>query len=414
MRHIDPQEFLLDSFLLGRKVFEAGFRPKHAISIWRGGTPVGLGVDVFFRSQGVMMNHTTIATESYVGIGQQEEVVVKGLEHVVKVICPEDKLLILDDVYESGRTIKKIVETIKRQARANAPQEIMVATIHAKPERYVWHELPHVYIESLPGSVWIDYPHELSDLYGPDDPEDRAIRKKNEDVWSIIRADEPFPVEDVHVDGDYHYVGARELLLDAMKLGVNISMDDSFRPDFLIALWPGGVSAGLPVHEVYKYRMKKMGGECGRLDHVSINTTRSHLSYKTNVIGIRYLEERINRDNNVLIIDTTFRSGRMVNDVIIKLKEALRRNLDLKKVKVASVYWNPDDRSTWTVQPVVRTPDYYVKKLDSDVIYPQNVIRLANPRRELAELAPELADALWGEPDATDRRQTSPIASQGK
>jgi hypothetical protein len=99
----------------------------------------------------------------------------------------------------------------------------------------------------------------------------------------------------------------------------------------------------------------------------------------------------------VLIIDTTFRSGRMVNDVIIKLKTALRRNLDLHKVRVASVYWNPDDRSTWTVQPVIRRPHYYVKKLDADTIYPQNVIRLQQPRKELKALAPELAEVLWGD-----------------
>jgi hypothetical protein len=396
MLHVEPDRFLLDSFRLGREIFAAGFRPKHAISIWRGGTPVGLGVDVYFKTQGVFMNHTTIATESYVGIGQQEEVMVKGLEHVIKVICPEDELLILDDVYESGKTIQKIVETLRTRARANAPKKIRVATIHAKPQRYVWHELPHVYLEEIDGDVWIDYPHELADLYDPQDRQDTLIKKKNEKVWELIRTEQPFAVTTETVEGSYRYVGARELLLDAVKLGVNISLDQSYRPDFLIALWPGGVSAGLPVHEVYKYKMKT-SGQRHRLDHVSINTTRSHLSYKTNVIGIRYLEQRICRDSNVLIIDTTFRSGRMVNDVIIKLKTALRRNLDLHKVRVASVYWNPDDRSTWTVQPVIRRPHYYVKKLDADTIYPQNVIRLQQPRKELKALAPELAEVLWGD-----------------
>ena len=43
--HIDPDQYLLDTLQLGRKVYETGFRPKHVISIWRGGTPVGLGVD---------------------------------------------------------------------------------------------------------------------------------------------------------------------------------------------------------------------------------------------------------------------------------------------------------------------------------------------------------------------------------
>ena len=113
MMHIDPDEFLLDTFRLGQRIYEQGFRPKHAISIWRGGTPVGLGVDAYFRSRGVHISHTTIATASYTGMGQQGQVTVKNLEHLARVICPEDGLLIIDDVYESGNTIKRIVEVLR-------------------------------------------------------------------------------------------------------------------------------------------------------------------------------------------------------------------------------------------------------------------------------------------------------------
>ncbi|MCD6500053.1 MAG: hypothetical protein J7M25_17310 [Deltaproteobacteria bacterium] len=402
LRHIDAEQFLLDSFRLGRKIFETGFRPKHAISIWRGGTPVGLGVDAYFRTQGQWVNHTTIATESYVGIDAQGQVVVKGLEHVVKVICPEDGLLILDDVYESGRTIQKIVETLRAQARANAPREIVVATLHAKPQRYQWHELPHIYIEELPGDMWIDYPHELADLYDPDDPDDSLIRDKDEEIWRIVRATKPFPEENIETDRPYEYVSARQLLHDALKLGVNIALDDTFVPDFLIALWPGGVSVGLPVHEVYKYFHQKRVKDRPPLDHVAINTTRSHLSYRVNVIGMRYLEERISRNHKILILDTTFRSGRMVNDVVIKLKEVLRRNLNENNIKVACVYYNPDDRSTWTVQPRIRKPNYYLKRINADVVYPQNVTRLVRPRRELAQLRPDIAQVIWGKSDEPD------------
>ena len=59
MMHIDPDEFLLDTFRLGQRIYEQGFRPKHAISIWRGGTPIGLGVDAFFRMRGLTMNTGT-------------------------------------------------------------------------------------------------------------------------------------------------------------------------------------------------------------------------------------------------------------------------------------------------------------------------------------------------------------------
>ncbi len=94
--HVDANELLVDAFKLGRKVYEDGFRPKHVISIWRGGTPIGLAVDAYFRFQGVYTHHTSMATTSYVGIGEQADVVVKGLEHVVRSVCREDGLLIID------------------------------------------------------------------------------------------------------------------------------------------------------------------------------------------------------------------------------------------------------------------------------------------------------------------------------
>lgn len=218
LAHINPDTFLLDTLALGRKIYRTGFRPKHAISIWRGGTPVGLGVDAYFRGQGVYMNHTTVATESYKGIGKQEEVVVKGLEHVIKVVCPEDELLILDDVYESGRTIQKIVETLRDRARANAPERIMVATVHLKPDRHVFKGLPVTCLHEVAGDTWIDYPHELADLYNPDDDGEAMIREKDAAIWDILNGAPPPPLSTPD-DGSVLYLTAQELLRDALALG---------------------------------------------------------------------------------------------------------------------------------------------------------------------------------------------------
>ena len=101
-------------------------------------------------------------------------------------------------------------------------------------------------------------------------------------------------------------------------------------------------------------------------------------------------------DDKVLIIDTTFRSGRVFSDVLVKLKEALRRNLSHDLVRVASLYYNPDDRSTWTVRPLVKRPHYYLKEVAHEIIYPQSVHKLLKPRQELARYSPRLHDVLYG------------------
>ncbi len=392
--HIDPNEFLVDSFKLGKKIYLSGFRPKHAISIWRGGTPVGLGVDAFFRSRGLQINHTTIATGSYSGLAKQGEVTVKNLEHLVQVICPEDGLLIIDDVYETGKTIKRVVELLRDKARANAPKEIVVASVHHKPGCQGYKELPLIALKEIDADVWIDYPHELADLVDPADPEDARIHEKDPAIWKMLR-EGPTPPTAVEGTLPYHYVSPGELLHDCVRLGINISRDQTFRPDFIIALWPGGVLAGLPVHEVYKYFLRKSGIDGKAPDHISVNTSPTRFSYRSQIIGIQYLADHINRDDKILIIDTTFRAGRLVNDVVIRLKEALRRNLNHKNVRVASVYHNPEDRSTWTVRPDIKKPDYCLKIVRKEVIYPSSIHKLPNPSEDLKRINPQLWDVLY-------------------
>ncbi len=393
--HIDPDEFLVDTFRLGRKVYLSGFRPRHAISIWRGGTPVGLGVGAFFRSRGVNINHTTIATGSYTGIGEHGEVTVKNLEHLVQVVCPEDDLLIIDDVYESGNTARKVVELLRAKARANAPRRIVVAAVHEKPGRRRYDELPVIALREIADDVWIDYPHELADMVSADDPDDRLIREKDEEIWRILRGGPTEPTELTDERG-YHYPRSSEFLRDCVRLGVNVWSDESWRPDFLIALWPGGVIAGLPVHETFKYFMNKTGDRWP-LDHISLNTSPTRTTYRSQIIGLTYLEDHIEASSNVLIIDGTFGAGRLVNDVVIRLKEVLRRNLNHKRVRVASLYYNPDDQSTWTVRPDIKRPHYYLRRVRAPVVFPASVQYLPHPQRDLLELDPDLWEVLYGE-----------------
>jgi hypothetical protein len=83
--------------------------------------------------------------------------------------------------------------------------------------------------------------------------------------------------------------------------------------------------------------------------------------------------------------------------VVIRLKEALRRNLNHKRIRVASVYYNPDDKSTWTVRPDIKKPDYYLKLIRKEVIYPFSVHKLPNPQQDLKTLDPALWQVLYGE-----------------
>ena len=122
------QDLLEDSFRLGLNVLESGFEPTMIIAIWRGGTPVGMAVQEILAYCGVDADHIAIRTSSYSGIDKRGAVAVHGLNYVIKKICHDDRVLIVDDVFDTGNTIVAVIEEIRKRARDNAPDDIRVAT----------------------------------------------------------------------------------------------------------------------------------------------------------------------------------------------------------------------------------------------------------------------------------------------
>lgn len=384
------KQVMYESFLLGKKLYDLNIRPNHAISLWRGGTIVGIGINEYFRLQGIFINHTAITTSTYGENFTQKEVIVKGLEHVIKVVVPEDILLIIDDIYDTGETISHLLTLLQHQTRKNMPHKVVVATLDRKPEKNLYNT-NLVYLNDYDKNCWVNYPHEISDLLL--DNQTSVLKDNNPNIFEILTS-KSFEKEDINIEDDYLWLTPEKIQLDSIKLGINIFYSD-FEPDFLIALWPGGVISGIYIHETYKYLNKKHGNPKKNPDHVAINTSSSHLSYKSNIIGLPYLLERIEDSSNILIIDTTFRAGIYVNPVVDKLKEGLRRNLNHKNIKVASVYFDVNSKYTWTTKPNFNQPHYYLSTVNKEVIYPHSIHRLNNPRKEVKERYPDLYDIIY-------------------
>ena len=389
--NISPDELLLKSFELGRKIYERNFIPTHAISLWRGGTPVGLGVNEFFRLKGYFINHTTVATASYTEINRQRDIIIKGLEHLIKVIAKEDNLLIIDDIYDSGNTINAIIETIHRSAKANTPDNILIACIHKKKKKREI-GLPLIYLEEISDNKWVSYPHEISDMVLEENPDESLLRNKLNDCYPIL-SENKYPQENIEISDVQIYLSANQVFSDGLKLACNI-YNSHYVPDFIIAIWPGGIYAGLPIHEYYKYMIKKGKLQAKYPDHISINTSTSHLSYKTNVVGVRYIEENVNNNNEILIIETVFSTGRLINQTIIKLKEILKRNLNIEKIKIATIYYNPRNDVTMTTPLYFKEPHFYLKRVNKTVVFPHNIHGLRNKAVDLDKVNPGLKKIL--------------------
>ncbi len=157
---ISASELLRDSFELGQRVFESDFEPTFIIGVWRGGAPVGIAVQEILERLGCEADHYAIRTSSY-GNATESSGTVKifGLRHVVDVINADDNLLIIDDVFDSGRSVAAIIKELTKLCRLNTPKDIRVATVYYKPEKNKTDRTPDFFIHET--EKWLIFPHEL-------------------------------------------------------------------------------------------------------------------------------------------------------------------------------------------------------------------------------------------------------------
>ena len=159
---LTARDLLEDSFRLGVKILESGFEPTLIIAIWRGGTPVGVAVQEILRYCGIESDHIAIRTSSYEGVDQRSKVSVHGLNYIIKKVCHDDRLLIVDDVFDTGNTFAAVLAELRSRARANTPEDIRIAAPWYKPSRNETDLEPDYCLHET--SEWLVFPHELDAL----------------------------------------------------------------------------------------------------------------------------------------------------------------------------------------------------------------------------------------------------------
>ncbi len=161
--YISSQSLLEDSFRLASKVFNDGFRPDFIIGIWRGGAPIGIAVQEFFEYKNTPTDHIAVRTSSYYGINQQsKEIKVHGLHYLIENANAGDSLLIVDDVFDSGRSVEALIKQIEVLMRLNTPKEIRIATPWYKPSNNKTNIVPDYFVNE--SDEWLVFPHELAGL----------------------------------------------------------------------------------------------------------------------------------------------------------------------------------------------------------------------------------------------------------
>lgn len=161
--YITAADLLRDSFKLAEQIFSSGFRPNFIVGVWRGGAPVGIAVQEYLEYKGLESDHIAIRTSSYYGIDQQnKEVRVHGLQYIVDRANHNDHLLIVDDVFDSGRSVAAVLKELKEKSRRNLPDTIRVACPWYKPNKNQTTLVPDYFVHET--DQWLVFPHEINGL----------------------------------------------------------------------------------------------------------------------------------------------------------------------------------------------------------------------------------------------------------
>ena len=160
---LSADALLRDSIELARLIVRSGFRPTYLVAIWRGGAPIGIAVQEVLEYHSIHADHIAIRTSSYTGIDTEAKTVrVHALDYLVSRLSAEDELLLVDDVFDSGRSLEAVIAELRRRCRRNLPERIRIATVYYKPARNRSALVPDYYVRDT--DSWLVFPHEIQGL----------------------------------------------------------------------------------------------------------------------------------------------------------------------------------------------------------------------------------------------------------
>ncbi|MEK6867533.1 MAG: phosphoribosyltransferase family protein [Nanoarchaeota archaeon] len=164
---ITPDSLRHDSVAVARQLYDAGYHPNRIIGLWRGGSPIGLYVHEALKVLGVRADYIPVITRGYKeGIDNPlARVVVQGIDSLAGMTRKQDRVLVVDDVWDSGRSIDAFFDVFQAVTGENFPDEVRVATVYYKPDiklgRYKSQRKPDYFIHET--DQWLVFPHEFSD-----------------------------------------------------------------------------------------------------------------------------------------------------------------------------------------------------------------------------------------------------------
>ena len=157
--YLSANDFLRDVWRLAASIRKSEWKPDFLIALWRGGTPPGIAIHEFLKVSGWDIQHLPLKCASYTGIGKNEGAVeFTCAEPVFDMLRKGDRVLIVDDVFDTGKT----AATVKARI-AETGAEMKMACVYWKPAKNTTDMKPDYFVRDV-GNEWIVFPHEIDGL----------------------------------------------------------------------------------------------------------------------------------------------------------------------------------------------------------------------------------------------------------
>ena len=138
---------------------KSGWRPDFLVGLWRGGAPVAVAIHEFLKVTDWSIQHIPLKCASYTGIGENKgEVVFTHGDIVFGTFRKGDKVLVIDDVFDTGKT----AAAVKRKMD-EIGAEMRLACVYWKPQKNTTSLKPDFFVKDV-GLDWIVFPHEIDGL----------------------------------------------------------------------------------------------------------------------------------------------------------------------------------------------------------------------------------------------------------
>lgn len=159
---------LEDSYRLAVQIYQSGFRPDFIVGVWRGGSTVGIYVQECLQYLGVETDHIAIRT-SYRGrddyfrqLEQGNEMRAHGLQYLFENLNADDALLIVDDVYSTGRNTRAVVERLQQKTKRNMAKDVRIAAPYYRVSSGNPVVAPDFFLQQT--DEWLVLPYELTGI----------------------------------------------------------------------------------------------------------------------------------------------------------------------------------------------------------------------------------------------------------